>query len=82
MDENELLFFGESVRHAQSLSLTECVRFLTGMLAAVGGTHPSAARLRLALSNLTNSDAQLELIALGQLKLPLDEAPRGSRRTR
>lgn len=61
----------ESVRHARSLSYYDCLRYLHGLLTLIGDCD-EAHQLRLALVALNEGDAQLELIASGQLNLPLD----------
>jgi hypothetical protein len=78
MNEDETFFLGESVRHAKTLTVGDCTRFVAGMIFALGETHPAIPRLRRVVTQLMDSDAQLELIKLGQLKLDL-ETPRRRR---
>jgi hypothetical protein len=67
MTQNELFFFEESVRHARTLSYQQCLSFLRGLLFAVG-EHPGAGDLRTIIRQMSASDAQLELIQIGQLR--------------
>jgi hypothetical protein len=78
MSEAELFFIGEAIRHAKrNLSLEDAITFLDGMIATAGKDHPAYVRLVLAKDHFNSGDAQLELIASGQLKfeLPADSRP-------
>ena len=79
MDDNEQFFVSESVELARSLSLPDCIRYLDGFLNAVGAAHPAAASLRAIYRSLRNSDQQLDLIQLGQLKLDLHNRKAGGK---
>ena len=65
-------FIRESVSHARSLPLESAMNYLGGML-LLSNESPQLGAVRSALNTLRNSDHQLELIASGQLKLPLSE---------
>ncbi|HMJ06381.1 MAG TPA: hypothetical protein VK474_09030 [Chthoniobacterales bacterium] len=69
MSEAELFFIGESIRHALTLSLPDAVKFLEGLLGSLSEHHPARPRLVIARNDLVDADAQLELIATGQLKM-------------
>ncbi len=71
MSEAELFFIGESIRHARTLPIAEALDFLDGLIETAGKDHPAYMRLVLARDHFTSGDAQLELIAAGQLKLDL-----------
>jgi hypothetical protein len=70
----------EIVRHARGLPLADAIRLLTGFVLLAGDIQEVHA-LRAALIPLQASDAQLELIASGQLKLNL-ASPTGSTPTK
>jgi hypothetical protein len=75
MNEQEEFFFQIAVATALELSNRDCLKFLKGML-FFGGEHPAAQNLRQLVTARAECDAQLELIATGQLKLNLpDPAP-------
>jgi hypothetical protein len=76
MDEKEQFFVSESSAHARSLPLPECIRYLEGFISVIGARHPAAARLRSIYRGLVDSDQQLDLIQLGQMKLPLTPSRR------
>lgn len=69
MNDAELFYIGESIRHAMTLPLAEAMKFLDGMVTTVGREHPAYVRLVLARDHFNSADAQLELIATGQLKM-------------
>lgn len=72
-EEEAIAFFRKlTIATARSLPMSESVDFLRGAL-AVAGDHEAVAELRAAYLQLRNIDAQLDLIAGGQLKLPLDD---------
>jgi hypothetical protein len=81
MEDHEQFFISESIAHARSLPLPDCVRYLEGFLKSIGEDHPAASTLRSIYQALQESDQQLDLIQLGQLKLKLD-APAPKRRKR
>lgn len=72
MNEDEAFFFGEAIRHARSLPLNMCLQFLQGMLAAMEEDHATTKLIRSIIAQLTASDAQLDLIEIGQLRLSID----------
>ena len=77
MDESEQFFVSESIAHARSLPLPECVKYLNGFLGALGSDHPVVAHLQPVFESLHDSDQQLDLIQIGQLKLKLNlDGPR------
>jgi hypothetical protein len=64
-------FYGKQVvAFARTLPVSEMIEFLRGAL-AVAGSNDSVEPIREAYIKLAAGDAQLELIASGQLKLPL-----------
>jgi len=69
MTDAERFFIAEAIRHARALSLTDAISFLTGMLSALAEKHPARAQVSVALDHLQSGDAQLELIATGQLRM-------------
>lgn len=73
MSEAMEFFLQSSVNHARTMPLTDSVRYLRGLL-EVAGDHPAVSELRHAFVCLTESDRQLELISVGQMKLPLPAA--------
>lgn len=77
----ERFFITESVRFARSLPYVECLRYLRGLLRTCGDAE-ELAQIRSLVVTLTTTDAQLELIAGGQLTLNLDPTPKRKRRTR
>ena len=64
-------FIAESVRHAKTLSYPAMMQFLRGMSFAVSDDADFDS-FRALYSRLNECDEQLELIASGQLKLPLN----------
>lgn len=72
-------FIRESVAHSRTLSLLEARRFLCGLL-LLGDEAPELASVRKVFADLTDCDSQLELIASGQMKLPLPSAPKKGRK--
>lgn len=71
-------FIRESVRHARSLAIPEAITYLRGMLfMTVDDT--ALQPVRATLNSLTRCDQQLELIASGQMKLPLVETSRAKK---
>jgi hypothetical protein len=79
MDENEQFFVSQSIDHARSLPLQQCIQYLKGFLSTIGNDHPVAANLHPVYQSLRDSDQQLDLIQIGQLKLNLG-APAPKRR--
>ena len=69
MTEQEKFFVSEAMRHARSLRLCDAIAFLEGMLATLSDQHPARPRLVAARNHFTQADAQLDLIAVGQLKM-------------
>jgi hypothetical protein len=69
MNDAELFFIGEAIRHATTLPLGAATNFLSGMIESLGREHPAYVRLVLARDHFNSADAQLELIATGQLKM-------------
>jgi hypothetical protein len=69
VSEAETFFIAEVMRHARTLPVQRAVTFLDGMLESVGDQHPARARLVAARNHFNDGDAQLELIATGQLKM-------------
>ena len=80
MDEKEQFFVSESISHARTLPLPDCIRYLEGFIAVIGARHPASPRLRSIYRALVDSDQQLDLIQLGQLKLDLTQGSRRKRR--
>jgi hypothetical protein len=78
--ENELFFVGEAVRYARSLSFGECLRFLQGMLLSLPANHPARSHLSNICNSLLGGDAQMELIATGQLKLDFEKGGKSKSR--
>jgi hypothetical protein len=72
MDENEQFFIEETIAYARALSFTDSLRFLRGLLTAIGKDHPAWRKLRASVAALESSDAQLELIQKGGLRLGVD----------
>jgi hypothetical protein len=70
---DECAFVSESVRYARTLPYTGCLQYLRGMLKACGDLD-ALGDVREIVQQLSDSDAQLELIASGQLKLNLEPA--------
>jgi hypothetical protein len=68
MNEAELFFIAEAIRHARNLPLRDAMTFLDGMIAATGTGHVARNFISAARDHFNNGDAQLELIATGQLK--------------
>lgn len=68
---NEEFCLIESVRSARDMSFQDSVRYLRGLV-LIAGDHEAAHSLRQTVIELCETDAQLELIASGQLKLPLE----------
>ena len=62
-------FEAEAVKHALTLPLPDARRFLLGMLQIADAE--ALPQTRVAFTNLTIADDQLELIAHGQMKLDL-----------
>jgi hypothetical protein len=73
--DEEAFFFSESIRQARRLPLSECLDYLRGMLSVMREDHEAAAEIRSVIAQLTGSDAQLELIQIGQIqrRLGLDQ---------
>lgn len=70
MSEAETYFVAELMRHARrNLAVRDAIILLNGMLESIGDQHPARPRLIAARNHFTNGDAQLELIATGQLKM-------------
>jgi predicted DNA-binding transcriptional regulator YafY len=65
---DELFFLAEAIRHARTLPLIECRQFLNGMITSLTGAHPARRRLSLTIESLDSSDAQMEMMQVGQLK--------------
>lgn len=78
--DSELSFIAEASRHAQTLPVGQCARFIRGVIEALGEEHPAVPRFRRAVAGLMDSDQQLELIQIGQLKLNLVSRNRRKRR--
>lgn len=68
MSEPELFFISEAIRHAKSLPLGDAMTFLDGMITTVGTGHVAHDFFVAARKHFDNGDAQLELLASGQLK--------------
>jgi hypothetical protein len=80
MNEAESFFVAQSITHARTLPLSDCVKYLRGLLDAIGKNHPARRSLSTLYTALHISDAQMDLIEIGQLKLKLDTpAPRRKR---
>ena len=69
--EDELFFFSESIQQAREKPLAQCLQYLRGMLEAMQQDHAAAKILRTIIAQLTSSDAQLELIQIGQIQMRL-----------
>lgn len=67
----EQFFISEAAKHTRGLSYRDSREFLRGLLLVCGDAAEVAA-LRDILRTLDTTDAQLELIASGQLKLDLE----------
>lgn len=74
MNEAQVYFMAESIRHARSLPFSDCIRFICGMLDSLHEDGAGVAELRKTYRALVESDQQLELIQVGQLKLNLASA--------
>ncbi len=72
MRTEEILFVSESLRHARTLPHGEMMRFLRGMCFATSEVEDYQ-EVRNLYSRLNECDEQLELIASGQLRLPLPQ---------
>ena len=70
MTDSERYFISESLRHARTLSLSDSTTYLRGMMMLID--EDVMPELRETIRTLVQCDAQLELIANPQLKLPLD----------
>jgi hypothetical protein len=70
MNTPEEYFLNESLAHARDLPLKDSVRYLKGLCLSVKD-ETFADRVRLYMTNLSETDMQLHLIQTGQLKLPL-----------
>jgi hypothetical protein len=66
----EEVFIRHSVAYARSLSLCESVEYLRGMLSLCGDSEVTHS-VRETFVQLSHCDAQMELIATGQMKLNL-----------
>jgi hypothetical protein len=66
MNENEQFFIAEVARHARSLPLNKCAKFLSGLLTALPESHPAAENLRSIYRTLTDSDLQLDMVQIGR----------------
>jgi hypothetical protein len=69
VSENEQFFIAEAISHARDLSFTECLRFMRGFTASISESHPSAPLLKSALAQLSATDAQLELLQVGETQM-------------
>lgn len=67
----EEFFISQSAQYARSLPVMQSVQFLRGLLLLVGDKAEVDA-IRRVYVNLCEEDSRLELIASGQLLLPLD----------
>jgi pyridoxal biosynthesis lyase PdxS len=66
-------FVRQSLAHARTLPLTEARIYLHGLMLLTEG-EAGMGPVRIAYQHLCESDAQLELIASGQLRLPLEDS--------
>ena len=82
MDEKEQYFISESIAHARSLSLPDCIQYLNGFISVLDEGHAAASKLRSIYRALWESDQQLDLIQIGQLKLKLESVRPVRRRRR
>jgi hypothetical protein len=79
MEDDELFFFAQAIQLARKQPISECLKFLRGLLALISEGNQYRNRYRSALaraiSQLGAGEAQLELIQIGQLELdlPTDE---------
>lgn len=64
-------FCAEMSAHARTLPMRDATLFLRGALILIGAESDAVSELRSAFMRLSAADAQLELIASPQLKLPL-----------
>lgn len=80
MNADDRFFVTESVRYSRSLPYVDCLAYLRGMLRSCGDQE-IVADLRVIVSRISASDAQLELIAAGQLKLPFEPPAAAPRRS-
>lgn len=71
MNDDAQFFLSESIRYARQLPVNDCLRFLRGMLDNLDGGS-AGADLRSIIAQLSASDAQLELIQIGQLRLGMN----------
>ena len=78
MSEQEAInAFGKHLAAAvRSLPLPEACSVLRGAI-LIGESHPAAEPLRAIYNSLTAVDSQLELIAIGQLRLSVDGNQQG-----
>lgn len=79
MTDSEAFFVAEAVRHARTLQYPEMMKFLRGMNFAIDA-KPDYDAFHKVYQTLNRCDEQLELIASGQMKLPLHPAKKGSRK--
>jgi hypothetical protein len=68
VSDDELFFLAEAISHARSLTFGECLQFMRGLQATLGDAHPAKPQVQAVLAKLTETDAQLELLAVSQLK--------------
>lgn len=73
MNDDEQYFIAETISLARGMSFGDCLRFVRGLEACIDKAHPAAPQFKMTLDGLVSSDAQFELLQLGQLKLQLRE---------
>jgi hypothetical protein len=69
VSEAEKFFIGEAIRHARLLPFADCLEFLRGLAESIGDEHPAKQAITGVLAQLTATDAQLELLQVGQTQL-------------
>jgi hypothetical protein len=65
-------FVRQSVAFARTLPFSEAVTYLRGML-SLSGDHELIRTIRDTYTHLYHCDTQLELIASGQMQLPINQ---------
>ena len=81
---DERFFVTEAVRFARTLPYDEALKFLRGMMKTCGDVE-EIGEVRKLVVQMTANDAQLELIASGQLTFGLDAVahrPRQKKKTK
>lgn len=71
MSTDTRFFIIESIRHARTLPYTECLKYLRGLIVACGDLD-EIADARALVRVMDQNDAQLELLATGQMRFYLD----------